>query len=61
MKDIILGVARHTLTTAGGALTAKGLATGATVDQGVGAVVTLLGIIWSILEKLRSRPAPPQV
>jgi len=59
MKDIILGVARHTLTTAGGALTAKGLATGATVDQGVGAVITLLGIIWSILEKLRSRPQTP--
>ena len=53
MQDIILGVVRHTLTSAGGALIAKGTVTSVALDQGVGAVITLIGIVWSIIEKKR--------
>ena len=51
MKDTVLGVVRHTLTTAGGSLIAKGVLTTSTLDEGVGALVTLVGVIWSILSK----------
>ncbi len=51
MNDTIKGVARHALTTAGGALVTKGLVTATTLDQGIGALMTIVGIIWSIVSK----------
>ena len=50
-NEILLGFVRHLLTTAGGALVTKGLMTAPTLDTGVGAVITILGIVWSILSK----------
>lgn len=50
-RDQILGIVRHVLTFAGGLAVAKGI-----VDQGmmlelVGGAVTVIGGIWSILDK----------
>ncbi len=55
MKDTILGVVRHTLTGAGGSLIAKGVLTTNTLDEAVGAVITLVGVIWSILSKKKTQ------
>ncbi len=51
MKETLQGIIRHTLTAAGGSLIAKGVLTANTLDESVGAVVTLVGVIWSILAK----------
>ena len=53
-KDIISGISRHLLTTAGGALVTKGLLTVPALDTGVGAAITLLGIIWSVFSKKKN-------
>ena len=53
MQSIILGIVRHALTSAGGALIAKGTVTSVTLDQGIGAIITLVGIAWSVIEKKR--------
>ena len=55
-NDILLGLARHLLTTAGGALVTKGLITAPTVDTGVGAVLTIIGILLSIFSKKKTQP-----
>lgn len=55
MKDILLGIVRHLLTTAGGSLIAKGVVTSATLDQGVGAALTVVGVAWSIAHKMISK------
>ena len=51
MKDAILGIVRHVLTTAGGALIGAGYIDGTELQAAVGAVVTLLGLILSIIDK----------
>ena len=51
MNDTIKGIARHALTTAGGALVTKGVVTATVLDQGIGALMTIIGIIWSIVSK----------
>lgn len=56
MNEITQGIIRHLLTTVGGTLIAKGLATSATIDQATGAIVTLAGIIWSIVSKSKATP-----
>lgn len=50
-KPVILGILRHLLTMAGGALTAAGWLDESTVQQGIGALATLIGIAWSVAEK----------
>lgn len=50
-KDIWLGLVRHILTAIGGYLVARGTLDAATVETGVGAVVTLGGVAWSVLDK----------
>lgn len=56
--DIITGLIRHVLTTSGGALVAKGLITAPTLDTGVGAILTIVGIVWSIVNKKKdTKPA----
>lgn len=50
-KDILLGLARHVLTIAGGALVAKGVIDAGIVEQAVGALVTLIGVGLSIVDK----------
>lgn len=53
MKDTVLGIIRHVLTAVGGALVAKGTIDEATLTAAVGAIVTLIGVAWSIIEKRR--------
>lgn len=57
MKDIIFGVIRHILTAGGGTLTGGGLAGQDEVNTGVGAAMFLLGLGWSIVEKVRAKKA----
>ena len=50
-KEQILGIIRHVLTFVGGVLVAKGLASEALSQELVGATATLIGGVWSIIEK----------
>jgi len=50
-KEIILGLIRHTLTFVGGIFIMKGLVDETTVNEIVGATLTLVGGIWSIINK----------
>ncbi len=50
-KQIILGVVRHAITVAGGALSAKGLASASDVELLAGAVAVIVGVIWSVIAK----------
>lgn len=50
-KEQLLGVLRHTLTFIGGILMAKGLIDEAMFSELSGAVITLVGGIWSVLSK----------
>jgi hypothetical protein len=50
-KEQILGIIRHTLTFVGGFLVMKGLATETLTTELSGATITLIGGIWSIIEK----------
>lgn len=54
--DIVLGIVRHLLTFGGGLLVTRGLADASMVNEAVGAIVTLVGLAWSIKTKL-SLPA----
>jgi hypothetical protein len=49
--ETILGVIRHILTFGGGFVVAKGWADEATITAAVGAAVTLIGAVWSVLSK----------
>lgn len=49
MTPQITGLVRHILTFAGGYAVAKGLVDEATVNELVGAVITILGAAWSWL------------
>ncbi len=57
-KTLLLSIVRHLLTFGGGALASKGYADAADIEQGIGAVLTLVGLGWSIWEK-RNRPSTP--
>ena len=50
-KEIALGLTRHILTTAGGAIAASYGIDGATLEAVIGAVLTLIGFVWSIYDK----------
>ncbi len=50
-KSMILGIVRHGLTTVGGVLVSKGVIDDAGWSEAVGAIVTLIGVGWSIWEK----------
>lgn len=50
-KEQILGIVRHGLTFIGGILIAKGLVDESTATEIVGGIITLVGTIWSIIEK----------
>jgi hypothetical protein len=52
-KEQILGILRHSLTFIGGLLVMKGLVDETTATEIVGGVVTLVGTIWSIVEKTK--------
>jgi uncharacterized membrane protein len=50
-KEQIFGIIRHALTAAGGALVAKGVIDEAGLTEAVGALVTLIGVVWSAATK----------
>jgi hypothetical protein len=50
-KEQIEGIIRHTLTFLGGIMVMKGLIDESHVIEISGAVLTLVGSVWSILEK----------
>ena len=53
-KGMALGIVRHLLTTAGGALVAKGVLDAGLMSTGVGSVVTIATIAWSIYQKYQA-------
>ena len=48
-KEQIMGIIRHTLTFIGGILVIKGVTTEATSSEVIGAVMTAIGSVWSII------------
>jgi hypothetical protein len=50
-KEQILGIIRHTLTFAGGIFLMKGIIDEATWTELSGSALTLIGIVWSIVDK----------
>lgn len=50
-KSVILGLVRHLLTFGGGYIAAKGIIDQAIVNEGIGALMTLIGVGWSFAEK----------
>jgi len=50
-KEQVLGVVRHTLTFVGGIVVMKGLVDETTVTEIIGGVMTLVGTIWSVIDK----------
>jgi hypothetical protein len=50
-KEQFLGITRHTLTFIGGLFIAKGMIDETTLTEIVGGVITLVGAVWSIIDK----------
>lgn len=50
-KDMWIELARHLLTTAGGFAVGKGYIDSETMAASVGALVVLVGTVWSLVEK----------
>jgi hypothetical protein len=59
-SDEFDGVVRHIMTSFGGAVTATGLVSSDQWTQVTGAVVVLLGILWSIANKKYMRSQQPK-
>jgi hypothetical protein len=53
-QEQILGIVRHILTFGGGILVTKGLLDEGMVAEISGAVITLIGAVWSIVEKSKA-------
>jgi hypothetical protein len=49
-KEQVLGIIRHTLTFVGGILVIKGLSSEANVEETIGAVMTAIGFLWSVIK-----------
>ena len=49
-KDQVLGIVRHALTFVGGILIMKGLASEAMTQEAIGAIMTAVGSVWSIVK-----------
>lgn len=52
----VAGIVRHVLTFVGGIAVAKGLIDTETAAQVVGALATIIGVVWSVIAK-----RPPKV
>jgi hypothetical protein len=53
-QEQVLGIIRHILTFGGGILVTKGLLDEGMVAEISGAVITLIGAVWSIIEKSKA-------
>lgn len=56
-KDMVLGIIRHVITGLGSIAVAKGVIDDSMLTTGVAAVVTLVGLVWSAIDK--KKPATP--
>lgn len=54
-KQSILGIVRHVLTFGGGYIAAKGLIDQSMANEAVGAIVTLITISWSVMDKKKAK------
>ena len=54
MQTIILGILRHLLTGLGGAAVTKGYLSTDDSTAAIGAILTLIGVAWSIWNKFQS-------
>jgi hypothetical protein len=52
-QKILLGTLRHFLTVSGGGLVATGYLDDAGLQQAIGAIITIVGIAWSVYDKRR--------
>jgi hypothetical protein len=50
-KEQVMGIVRHALTFIGGIVVMKGLVDETVITEVIGGVMTLVGTIWSILDK----------
>ena len=55
MSTVLAGLIRHALTALGGGLITSNWLSGDELNLAIGAVVTLAGIGWSVIEKKRRR------
>lgn len=46
-----LGLVRHILTFVGGYFVTSGVLTEVTLSTGIGAIATLIGVVWSVIDK----------
>lgn len=53
-QEQVLGLLRHVLTVAGGALVTKGLLDESMLLEGVGLVTSIVGFVWSYIAKRKS-------
>ena len=49
-KEQVLGIIRHALTFVGGILVIKGITTEAISNEVIGAVMTAVGAVWSVIK-----------
>ena len=52
-KEQILGLVRHVLTFVGGFLITKGVIDEAISAEAIGALITLIGSVWSVASKVQ--------
>lgn len=50
-KEQVLGIVRHTLTFVGGIVVMRGIVDETTVTEIIGGVMTLVGTVWSVVDK----------
>ena len=60
MKSAIIALLRHLLTFIGGTLVAKGILDSATLQEIIGALITLLSVGWMAVEKVKDNPEVPK-
>lgn len=58
-KEQVLGVIRHGLTFLGGILVTKGLIDAGMLQEALGAIMTLIGTVWSVTDKKVVAPEKP--
>jgi hypothetical protein len=58
-KEQVLGVIRHGLTFIGGFLVTKGLLDDGMLQEALGAIMTLVGAVWSVTSKKAVAPENP--
>ena len=50
-KEQILGIVRHVATAVGGGLIISGKADETLIQESIGALITIIGVVWSLWEK----------